>query len=74
MLGFADYLLIVIAVILITLVVVQSSKDDIQSAFSGEKSELFANQKERGMELFMSRATLTASILFIAVSIWAMIS
>ena len=74
MLGFPDYLLIVIAVILITLVVVQSSKDDIQSAFSGEKSELFANQKERGVELFMSRATLIASILFIAVSIWAMIS
>ncbi|MFH5881779.1 MAG: preprotein translocase subunit SecG [Candidatus Izemoplasmataceae bacterium] len=74
MLGLADYLLIVIAVVLITLVVVQSSKDDIQSAFSGEKSELFANQKERGVELFMSRATLIASFLFIAVSIWAMIS
>lgn len=74
MLGFADVVLIIVAVFLITLVVVQNSKDNIQSAFSGEKSELFANQKERGVELFLSRATLITSILFIATAIWAMVS
>ena len=73
MLVFKDILLIIASVILITLVVVQSSKDNIQSAFSGEKSELFANQKERGFELFLSRATLAASVFFIAVALWAML-
>ncbi len=68
-----DILLIISAVFLITLVVVQSSKDDIQSAFSGEKSELFSNQKERGFELIMSRATLTASIVFVVLALLTMI-
>lgn len=69
-----DILLIIVSVILITLVVIQNSKDNAASAFSGEKSELFANQKERGFELFLSRTTLSASVLFIALAIWAMAS
>ncbi len=68
-----DILLLLVAVFLITLVVIQSSKDNAANAFSGEKSELFSHQKERGIELFLSRATLTSSILFIALAIWAMI-
>jgi preprotein translocase subunit SecG len=68
-----DIILIIVSVVLITLVVVQSSKDDAANAFSGEKSELFSHQKERGFELFMSRATLSTSVLFIAIAIWAMI-
>lgn len=71
---FRDILLIIASIILITLVVVQSSKDNIQSAFSGEKSELFANQKERGFELFLSRTTLASSVLFIVVALWVMIA
>ncbi len=71
--GFIDVLLLIVAVFLITLVVIQSSKDNAANAFSGEKSELFSNQKERGIELFLSRATLTMSILFIALAIVAMI-
>ncbi len=70
---FVDVLLLLVAVFLITLVVIQSSKDNAANAFSGEKSELFSHQKERGIELFLSRATLTSSILFIAIAIWAMI-
>ncbi len=68
-----DILLLIVAVFLITLVVIQSSKDNAANAFSGEKSELFSHQKERGIELFLSRATLTTAILFIALAIWAMI-
>jgi len=71
--GFIDVLLLIVAIFLITLVVIQSSKDNAANAFSGEKSELFSNQKERGIELFLSRATLTMSILFIALAIIAMI-
>ena len=69
-----DILLILSAILLITLVVIQSSKDNAASAFSGEKSELFANKKERGFELFLSRTTLITSIAFIVLSIWAMAS
>ncbi len=53
----ADILLIIVGIILISLVVLQGSKDDIARAFSGEKSELFANKKERGIELLLSRIT-----------------
>ncbi len=66
-----DIILIIFAILLITLVVVQSSKDDIQSAFSGEKSELFANQKQRGFELFLTRLTAGAAIGFITTAIIA---
>lgn len=69
-----DIVLLIVSLILITLVVLQSSKDSISNAFSGEKSELFNNQKQRGFELLLSRATAGASALFIAVSIWAIIS
>lgn len=69
-----DIILLFVALLLITLVVVQSSKDSIDNAFSGEKSELFNNQKQRGFELLMSRATLVVSISFIVLSVFAMAS
>ena len=61
----ADILLIIVSIILISLVVVQGTKDDIAQAFSGEKSELFSNKKERGFELWMSRVTYAATGLFL---------
>lgn len=70
--GVADVLLIIVSIMLITLVVVQNSKDDASNAFSGEKSDLFSNKKERGFELMLSRITLGASALFIILAIWAM--
>jgi preprotein translocase subunit SecG len=69
--GTIDYVLLFVALILITLVVLQSSKDNAANAFSGEKSELFNNQKQRGFELVMNRATLVVSVIFIALSILA---
>ncbi len=70
--SFVDVLLIIVSILLITLVVVQNSKDDAANAFSGEKSDLFANKKERGFELLLSRVTLSVSVLFILLAIWAM--
>ena len=70
---FLDFVLLLVSLFLITLVVLQSSKDSIDSAFSGEKSELFNNQKQRGYELLLSRVTLATSALFIVLSVWAMI-
>ena len=71
---YQDIILLVVALFLITLVVLQSSKDNINNAFSGEKSELFNNQKQRGFELIMSRVTAGTSIVFIILSVWAMVS
>ena len=69
-----DIVLLVVSLFLITLVVLQSSKDSIDSAFSGEKSELFNNQKQRGFELLLSRLTMATSALFITLAIWAIVS
>ena len=66
-----DLVLLVVSLLLITLVVLQSSKDSAANAFSGEKSELFNNQKQRGYELMMNRITLGVSVVFIALSIVA---
>lgn len=66
-----DLILLLIALVLITLVVLQSSKDSAANAFSGEKSELFNNQKQRGFELVMNRITLVVSLLFITLSVVA---
>jgi preprotein translocase subunit SecG len=47
--GVADVLLIIVSIVLITLVVVQNSKDDASNAFSGEKSDLFSNKKNEAL-------------------------
>lgn len=60
-----DFIGIVCTIGLITFVLLQSSQDDIQDAFSGEKSELFKNRKTRGFELFLSRATLVLTVLVV---------
>ena len=62
---FFDVLLLIVSVFLIVVVLMQSSKDDISDAFSGNKSELFKNQKTRGVELFLQRATAILAVLFI---------
>lgn len=65
---FLDYILLAISVLLIIIIVLQSPKDDVNSAFSGEKSELFANQKQRGLEKIISFVTAGLSIAFFVVS------
>lgn len=44
----------------------QNSKDDINDAFNGSKSELFKNQKTRGVELLLQRVTIVLGVLFVA--------
>jgi len=67
-LGLIDILLIIVSIILIILVAMQSSKDDIGSALSGASSELFKNQKERGVEVYIVRATYAFSVAFIVLA------
>jgi len=60
-----DYLIIVFAILMIVLVMLQSSNEDISDAFSGEKSELFKNKKERGFELFLTRTSVITAVLLV---------
>lgn len=63
-----DYIVLVVALLLIVLIMMQESKDNIQDAFSGEKSDLFKNQKQRGIEKVMSLVTAGVAILFIVLT------
>lgn len=65
----ADYFVLVISILMIIVVMLQSSKDDINDAFNGSKTELFKDQKTRGIELFLQRSTIFIGILFIAIVI-----
>ena len=60
-----DYIVLVVALLLIVLIMMQESKDNIQDAFSGEKSDLFKNQKQRGLEKVMSIVTAIVAITFL---------
>ena len=60
-----DYIVLVVALLLIVLIMMQESKDNIQDAFSGERSDLFKNQKQRGLEKIMSIVTAVVAVLFI---------
>lgn len=66
---FYDYLLLIVSIFLIVIIVLQNSKDDVSKAFSGEKSELFANQKQRGIEKVINIATAVLSIVFFVLCI-----
>lgn len=61
-------LLITISILLIAIVLLQSGKaESASNAISGGNDSLFSNRKERGGELFISRATLVLGILFFIV-------
>ena len=64
-----DIFVALVAILLIAVVVLQSSKDDINDAFNGSKSELFKDQKARGIELFMQRTTAVLAVMFVALVI-----
>lgn len=60
-----DIFIAIVSILLIVIVMLQASKDDINDAFNGSKSELFKNQKTRGIEMFMQRATAILAITFV---------
>ena len=60
--------LIVICILLIAIVLLQSSKAESASQIiSGGSGDLFKNRKERGSELFISRLTLILGIAFFVI-------
>ncbi len=63
-----DVVLMVVSVLLITVVLLQSDKSESAgNILMGANSELFAERKERGFELFISRFTLVLGIIFFVV-------
>lgn len=66
-----DVLLIIVSCLLITIIILQESKEDATSAFTGEKSELFANKKERGIEVWISWVTTGLAVAFFVFAIMA---
>ena len=68
-----DIFVALVVILLITIVMLQGSKDDINDAFNGSKSDLFKNQKTRGIELFMQRTTAGLAVLFVTLVIVAVI-
>lgn len=62
-------LLIIICILLIGIVLLQSGKAEGGSIITGGNSSLFANRKERGGELFITRLTYLFGILFFVICI-----
>lgn len=64
-----DIFLIIISVFLIILVLLQSGKADSSSSIISGGNALFADRKERGGELFLTRLTAIFSIAFMILCI-----
>lgn len=62
--------MVVIAIVLVILCLLQSGKsDDIVNALTGQSSNLFAEQKERGIDLVMSCMTMILGVAFFVIAI-----
>ena len=63
--GAAVTLLILSSIALIVLVVLQSGKSEgLSGAISGGAEQLFGKKKARGIDAFLNRATVIASVIF----------
>ncbi len=64
-----ETILLVISVLLIAIVLLQGNKaTDGSGIITGGNQELFQNMKERGAELFITRATLVLGLVFFLIS------
>ena len=63
-----EIVLIIVSILLIAIVLLQSGKAESASgAITGANDSLFANRKERGSELFISRLTLALGVVFFTI-------
>lgn len=61
--------LLIVSVLLIAIVLLQSNKaSDASQIITGGNDALFENQKERGVELFITRLTIVLGALFMIIS------
>ena len=64
-------LLLIVSILLIAIFLLQSGKAESASqALTGGNDSLFANRKERGGELFITRLTAVLGIAFFAICIF----
>ena len=69
MTNFLETMLLIVSVLMIAIVLLQSNKaSDASQIITGGNEALFKNQKERGLELLISRLTLSLGILFFVIS------
>lgn len=62
--------LMIISLLLITIVLLQSNKaEGASQIISGGNTNLFANRKERGPELFITRLTFVLGMVFFVASL-----
>lgn len=67
---FLSVLLIIVSVLMIVLVLLQSSKSNgLSGAISGGAEQLFGKQKARGFELVLQRITVVVAVLFFILTI-----
>lgn len=65
-----NWLMVIISIVLIILCLIQSGKSEgVVNALTGQSSNLFQQQKERGAELIISRVTLGLGIAFFVIAI-----
>lgn len=64
-----EIILFIASLLLIVIVLLQESKNDSSKALTGEKSGLFANQKVRGFDKFMTITTLVIAIIYVVFTI-----
>jgi len=61
--------LLIVSVLLIAIILLQSSKaSDASQIIGGGNEALFQNQKERGVELFITRLTIALGVAFFVLS------
>lgn len=61
--------LMIVSVLIIAIVLLQSGKaSDAGQIISGGNENLFQNQKERGIELLITRLTIVLGVVFVAIS------
>ncbi|WP_377887768.1 preprotein translocase subunit SecG [Alkalihalobacillus sp. R86527] len=66
----ASIALIIVSVLLITVVLLQSSKSSgLSGAITGGAEQLFGKQKARGFEAVLNKVTVVLAVLFFVLSI-----
>ncbi len=66
-----EILLFIASILMIVMVLITDSKEDSSTAFSGKKSELFANQRVRGFDLVMTWLSLGIAVLYLVFAVLA---
>ena len=66
-----ELVLLIVSILLILIVLLQSGKAEAAGQIiQGGSSELFANRKERGLELFISRLTMILGVAFFVIALF----